>query len=137
MASKAAPAPANQPSAQAPAPQGQANLLGIAGGAPAKRVAVAEAPPAWSFEGSGPARQLVVVWGPEGVLTLVARAPGGDRVLVPVSATTLPDGRRQSQFAAPEDAPPLDLFWSVQRLLAYPAEGPVQGTRVRVWAGGK
>lgn len=132
--SKAAPAPANQP--PAPAPQDKANLFSAAGGVAAKRAASSDtSSPAWSFEGRGAARQLVVDWGPDGVLTLVAREPGDDRAIAPLRASTLPDGRRQSRFAAPEDAPPLDLFWSAQRLPAYPAEGPVEGTRIRVWAG--
>lgn len=132
LESKAAPSPSNQAAGAPPPLQDKATVNGLVGGALARRATPA---PVWSFEGAGAARQLVVTWGPEGVLTLVARASGGDRVIAPLSSSTLPDGRHRSRFAAPEDMPPLDLFWSPQSLPAYPSEGPVAGTRIRVWAG--
>ena len=125
-----APAAANQAASAAPQERDKASVTGFASGVMAKRMALS---PAWSFEGSGAARKLLVDWGPDGALVLVARAPEGDRVIAPLGESTLPDGRRSSRFAAPEDAPPLDLFWSPHPLAAYPAEGAVEGRRIRVW----
>jgi hypothetical protein len=126
----AAPAMAADATYAAPAQEARASkpeAKAVAGGTAAGLTATRQQVPAWTWEGSGSGRRLIVTWGPGGVLTLVTIRSTFNLKLSPLSEKRLPDGRTVSVFSVPEDAPPTELFWTQAPFPVSPMEPPPDG----------
>jgi len=90
--------------------------------------------PEWAWGPVDP-NYLSVRWNPQGHLYLLSRDASGAHLLEPQSSTRQADGRMLSSFFLASGSAPLDLYWlpkAVDAPTLLPAEGPVDGFRVRV-----